>query len=245
MLAYGMQLCYFPTPMNSTVDQPPRPAEDSDIVYVQRPSETNPEGEQDNGTSASKTYYCCRYRKFMQGLNWLKNNNPLCQGLMIVSSSEEQFSKEDEKSHEDDEESGIVRSNRLMPNVPVTKLIQDGAFPVHQLERITSAPISIFSEPQLELMAFSTLYPDGRNGFGTQRNAKVSPLEYFQARVTSADPRWAQHTSNLFWACNIVEAYKLQSSSISVALRLRNPATKNACVSGGALNLHVSCHFLL
>ena len=60
MLAYGMQLCYFPTPMNSTVDQPPRPAEDSDIVYVQRPSETNPEGEQDNGTSASKTYYCFR-----------------------------------------------------------------------------------------------------------------------------------------------------------------------------------------
>ena len=123
MLAYGMQLCYFPIPMNSTVDQPPRPAEDSDIVYVQRPSETNPEGEQDNGTSASKTYYCCRYQKFMQGLNWLKNNNPLYQGLMIVSSSEEQFSKEDEKSHEDDEESGIVRSNRLMPNVPVTRLI--------------------------------------------------------------------------------------------------------------------------
>ena len=108
----------------------------------------------------------------------------------------------------------------------MSKLIQDGAFPVHQLERISSAPVSVFKESQLELMAFLTLYPKGRNGFGTHRNAKVFPLDYFQTRVPSSDARWVRHPSYLFWACNIVEAYKLQSS-ISVALRLRNPGTHN------------------
>ena len=114
----------------------------------------------------------------------------------------------------------------MIPDIPVSKLIQDGAFPVHQLERISSAPVSVFNGPQLELMAFPTLYPNGRNGFGTHRNAKLSPLYYFQTRVMSSDARWARHPSYLFWACNIVEAYKLQSS-ISIALRLRNPGTQN------------------
>ena len=76
-------------------------------------------------------------------------------------------------------------------------------------------------------MAFPTLYPDGEKGFRTHWNAKVTLLDYFQAGVMSIDARWAQHASYLFWACNIVEAYKLQSS-ISVALRLRNPGTKDS-----------------
>ena len=38
----------------------------------------------------------------------------------------------------------------------------------------------------------------------------------------SKDPSWAKHPSYIFWACNIVEAIKLQNS-ISIALRLRNP----------------------
>ena len=33
-----------------------------------------------------------------------------------------------------------------MPDIPVSKLIQDGSFPVHQLERITTAPVSVFTE---------------------------------------------------------------------------------------------------
>ena len=38
--------------------------------------------------------------------------------------------KEEDECQEDVEESGIVRSNTLMPDIPVSKLIQDGAFPV-------------------------------------------------------------------------------------------------------------------
>ena len=153
-------------------------------------------------------------------MNWLKSN----QNVGVIATHEEQFFKEEDECQEDVEESGIVRSNTLMPDIPVSKLIQDGALPGHQLERITAAPVSVFNEPQLELMAFPTRYPDGESGFGTHRNVKVPPLDYFQARVMSADARWVQHASYLFWAGNIVETYKLKRS-ISVALRLNNPAT--------------------
>ena len=82
-----------------------------------------------------------------------------------------------------------MRSNTLIPDIPVSKLIQDGALPVHQLERITATPVSVFNEPQLELLGFPTWYPDGESGFGTHRDVKVSPLDYFQALVMSADTR--------------------------------------------------------
>ena len=39
--------------------------------------------------------------------------------------------------------------------------------------------------------------------------------------MLSADSRWACHPAYIFWACNIVEAIKLQSS-ISIALRMRS-----------------------
>ena len=215
--------------MTNTVDQLPRSAEDSDIVYVQRPSASD--GVQEDGVSAARTYYCCRYGKVMKALTRLKENNPLYHDVKVVNPPEQHFQEECEEMQDGVDESGVVRSNTLMPDIPVSKLIQDGTFPVHQLERITTAPVSVFTEPQLELMAFPTLYPDGKNGFGTYRNAKVSPLDYFQARVMSSDARWAQHASYLFWACNIVEAYKLQSS-ISVALHLRNPGTKDSMKKG-------------
>ena len=50
---------------------------------------------------------------------------------------------------------------------------------------------------------------------------KVTPLEYFQTRMLSADSRWACHPAYILWACNIVEALKLQRS-ISIAMRMRS-----------------------
>ena len=87
---------------------------------------------------------------------------------------------------------------------------------------MAATPLSIFKDRrELEVLAFPTLYPDGENGFGTVRKVKSSPLEYFQTRMLSADSRWACHPSYIFWACNIVEALKLQSS-ISIAMRMRS-----------------------
>ena len=123
------------------------------------------------------------------------------------------------------DETGIVRLDALQPNVVAVELLQGSKsieHQVHKLQRITATPLSIFEDrDDLEAMAFPTLYPDGENGFGTIRETKVSPLQVFQARLLSADTRWECHPSYIFWACNIVEALKLQSS-ISITMRMRS-----------------------
>ena len=159
----------------------------------------------------------------VNALQWLKENNSAYKNVKITEHCLENF-VETEIEEEAMVESGVVRSDFLMPDVPVTNYLQEGTFPVHQLEKITSAPLSIFKEKQLEVLAFPTLYPDGNNGFGTHRQISITPLDYFQSRIMSKDSRLAKHPSYIFWACNIVEAIKLQSS-ISIALCLRNPTS--------------------
>ena len=93
---------------------------------------------------------------------------------------------------------------------------------MHQVQRVTATPLNLSQDRHsLEMQAFPTLYPDGLNGFGTPRAVKISPLEYFQVCMLSADSRWACHLAYIFWACNIVKAIELQSS-ISIALRMRS-----------------------
>ena len=159
----------------------------------------------------------------MNALQWLKENNSAYKNVKITEHCQENF-VETENKEEAMEESGVVRSDFLMPDVPVTNYLQEGTFPVHQLEKITSAPLSIFNEQQLEVLAFPTLYPDGNNLFGTYQQFSITPLDYFQSRIMSKDSHLAKHPSYIFWVCNIVEAIKLQSS-ISIALRLHNPTS--------------------
>ena len=170
----------------------------------------------------------------MQALQWLKQHNPLYRDVSISNISEGMFVDgeevtEGENSRQEEnlemDETGIVRLDALQPNVVAVELVQERKsieHQVHELQRITATPLSVFEDrDDLEGMAFPTLYPDGENSFGKIRETKVSPLQYFQARLLSADTRWACHPSYIFWACNIVEALKLQSS-ISIAMRMRS-----------------------
>ena len=208
------QVINFPSPMTEVLNQLPRPATGSDIVYIKPPTASK---------ESKSLYYRCRYTIVMNALQWLKENNSAYKNVKITEHCQENF-VETENEEEAMEESGVVRSDFLMPDVPVTNYLQEGTFPVHQLEKITCAPLSIFNDQQLEVLAFPTLYPNGNNGFGTHRQFSITPLDYFQSRIMSKDSRWAKHPSYIFWACNIVEAIKLQSS-ISIALRLRNPTS--------------------
>ena len=204
-----------------------------DIVYVQRPdSMTEVESQ---SVERGARYLRCRFSKVMGALGWLKINNPLYKDVIINGVTEDMFddeedsngSEESEDAHahnEELQESGVVRLDVLHPNIPTVELLQEenAVQQVHQLQRVTATPLSIFQDRHnLEVQAFPTLYPDGANGFGTPRAVKISPLEYFQVRMLSADFRWACHPAYIFWACNIVEAIKLQSS-ISIALRMRS-----------------------
>ena len=155
------QVINFPSPMTEVLNQLPRPATSSDIVYVKGPTS--------NSLKESKPlYYHCCYIRVMKALKWLQGNNVDYMNISITKRLEDNFDSTDDQD-ETMEESGVVRSDFLMPDVPVNEYLKEGTFPVHQLEKITSAPLSIFNEQQLEVLEFPTLYPDGINGFGTHR----------------------------------------------------------------------------
>ena len=228
------QVINFPSDVDGIVSHLPRPPSGEDIVYVQRPDSTTEM--QSQSVEHGARYLRCRYSRVMEALGWLKRNNPLYEDVIINGVTEDMFDDEDdgnggsegEDAHahsEELQESGVVRLDVLHPNIPAVELLQEENAvhrQVHQLQRVTATPLSIFQDRHnLEVQAFPTLYPDGRNGFGTPRVIKISPLEYFQVRMLSADSRWACHPAYIFWACNIVEAIKLQSS-ISIALRMRS-----------------------
>ena len=209
----------------------PRPPSGEVIVYVQQPDSTTEVECQ--SVEHGERYLRCRYSRVMGALNWLKTYNPLYKDVIINGVTEDMFDDEDhsngigasEDAHANNEElqeSGDVRLDVLHPNIPAVESLQDKNSvhgQVHQLQRVTATPLSIFQDRHnLEVQAFPTLYADGINGFGTPRAVKISPLEYFQVRMLSADSRWACHPAYIFWACNIVEAIKLQNS-ISIALR--------------------------
>ena len=63
-------------------------------------------------------------------------------------------------------ESSVIRRDLQLPNVEVSNLINSNA-PVHQLQRVHGAPISIYTCTNAEQMAFPWLYPDGTNGYKT------------------------------------------------------------------------------
>ena len=222
------QVINFPSNVDSVISQLPRLPEGEDIVYIQQPESA--EGD-NNSTSHEIVYHSCRYSKVMQALQWLKQHNPLYSDVTVTNVSEDMFdgdgsndSGADDEEQLEMDETGVVRLDALQPNVTAVELLQESTLShqVHQLQRVTATPLSIFENRcELEVLSFPTLYPNGENGFGTARDTKVSPLEYFQTRMLSADSRWACHPSYIFWACNIVEALKLQSS-ISIAMRMQS-----------------------
>ena len=211
------QVINFSSSMTEVLNQLPQPVTGSDIVYIKPPTASK---------ESKPLYYRCRYNIVMNALQWLKENNSAYRNTEITEHCQENVVETDNEE-EAMEESGVARSDFLMPDIPdipVTNYLQEGTFPVHQLEKITSAPLSIFNEQQFEVLVLPTLYPDGNNGFGTHRQISITPLDYFQSRIMSKDSSWVKHPSYIFWACNIVKAIKLQSS-ISITLRLRNPTS--------------------
>ena len=104
------------------------------------------------------------------------------QDVIIIGVDEDNNgSGEDEDAHAHNkelQESGVVCLDVLHPNIPAVELLhEDNAAygQVHQLQRVTATPLSIFQDRHnLKVQAFPMLYPD-TNGFGTPRAVKISP----------------------------------------------------------------------
>ena len=115
----------------------------------------------------------------------------------------------------EEEETFVIRRDHQVPNVEVSDVLNTDGPPVHELNRVQGATISLFTSTTAEQMAFPTRWEK------TSRDPPVSTLNYFQSRLLSEDNRWASHIPYLFWGLNVYEQRRL-SENISVAVRLRS-----------------------
>lgn len=97
--------------------------------------------------------------------------------------------------------------------------LQNDRIRLADIHRKTAPPLNLERERRMEELSWYFLFPDGKNGFGEQRDISITPLDYFQARVMGNDKRF-QRTDYLFFALSVVEYYRAKSS-VSVSCRMQ------------------------
>ena len=79
-------------------------------------------------------------------------------------------------------------------------------------------PVSIMTDKSCEELAFPVLFPKGRFGYKDDREIKLSPVKYFNARLLHYSGRFATNLEYLFFAEFITEQKKVLDS-INIALK--------------------------
>ena len=77
---------------------------------------------------------------------------------------------------------------------------------------------------ELEAKCFPAEFPDGTNTYNEKRKIKLSPSQYFNSRILSADNRFARNPEYIFFALYATEVHQI-SSNISIAMRIGNSKT--------------------
>ncbi|XP_072046834.1 uncharacterized protein [Amphiura filiformis] len=72
---------------------------------------------------------------------------------------------------------------------------------------------------KMEAKCFPAEFPDGRNTYTEERKQKLSPSRYFNARLFSADNRWARNPEYTFFALYATEVDQI-NSNVSIAIRV-------------------------
>ena len=78
-------------------------------------------------------------------------------------------------------------------------------------------PASLMTEKQCEELAFPSLFPKGRFGLTAQRDIKLTPVKYFNARLLHYSGRFSINPEYLFFAQFIIEQKKI-SDNINIAM---------------------------
>ena len=79
-------------------------------------------------------------------------------------------------------------------------------------------PLCIMSDRYCEEFAFPVLFPKGRFGYKDEKEIKLTPVKYFNARLLHYSGRFAMNAEYLFFAQFVTEQKKV-SDSINVALK--------------------------
>ena len=110
----------------------------------------------------------------------------------------------------------------VIPDYPVTVQENDGVSSGNEVFNIAPGenkhPVSLMMDKNCEELAFPVLFPKGQFGYNVEREIKLSPVKYFNARLLHHSGRFATNPEYLFFAQFIIEQKKV-SDSINIALK--------------------------
>ena len=174
VLPYGQralkgQTVNFPVNTSEVCSSLPRILDNAGIVLIAPPRTGSCDSTE---TPVPQTYFTVHWPYVIRALQWLQQHNSLYWDIEIEEVSDDAplpQSPVNEMELDDEGESSVIRRDLQLPNVDVSHLLNNNA-PVHQLQRVQGAPISIYTCTNGEQMAFPWLYPDGTNGYKTTHN---------------------------------------------------------------------------
>ena len=79
---------------------------------------------------------------------------------------------------------------------------------------------------EMEAKCFPVEFPRGTNTYNENRDTKMSPSRYFNARLFSADNRFARNPEYIFFALYATEVHQIHSN-ISIAIRIGTSKTSD------------------
>ena len=91
-------------------------------------------------------------------------------------------------------------------------------------------PVSFYSEPDWEALAFPAHYPDAKNYFNSPRDKKMTPSKYIHARLKSSDDRFASDPQYIFSSLHWIE-----SSNVASAITFSQKKHFQSDISAGRL----------
>lgn len=163
--------------------------------------------------------------------------------MLLFESSQKTFNDGDDDEDDDDTKVNIskdqaddVTSANELPSYPEETCLQ----PIDLGQEVLDTdgkifclapgenqiPKSVFREIGIDAMAFPHLHPSGDFGFSMDRQLKLTPSKYFNARLFSADTRFATDSQYIFFAQYVTEITNV-TSNISIAMRKGNQKTQD------------------
>ena len=153
-------------------------------------------------------------------------NEPENEELVINETSKNTEQNEQEEEIDDPLNEHRAPTNEtciqaIIPDYPVTSDHQN-ASTGNEIYSVAPGenkhPVSFMMDKQCEELAFPVLFPKGRYGYTTEREIKLTPTKYFNARLFHHSGRFATNPEYLFFAQFIIEQKKV-SDSINIALK--------------------------
>ena len=153
-------------------------------------------------------------------------NEPENEELVINETSKNTEQNEQEEEIDDPLNEHRAPTNEtciqaIIPDYPVTSDHQN-ASTGNEIYSVAPGenkhPVSFMMDKQCEELAFPVLFPKGRYGYTTEREIKLTPTKYFNARLLHQSGRFATNPEYLFFTQFIIEQKKV-SDSINIALK--------------------------